>query len=74
MTYHPEEERDFQEMFDTIVNKAEKSRKIVALACDLRKEDICQELVKRHLEHHGRLDALYARLTSSHNDTCYVER
>ncbi|KAM5530600.1 hypothetical protein V8D89_015608 [Ganoderma adspersum] len=58
VTYHPEEERDFQEMFDTIVSKAEKSRKIVSLACDLRKEHVCQELVKRHLEHHGTLDAV----------------
>ncbi|KAI1793815.1 NAD(P)-binding protein [Ganoderma leucocontextum] len=58
VTYHPQEERDFQEMLDTIVKKAKNPRKIVALACDLRKEDVCQELVKRHLEHHGKLDAV----------------
>ena len=59
VVYHPEEERDFKEMLDTINKKTNNARKIVALAYDLRKEEICKEVVDKHLQAHGKLDAVY---------------
>ena len=59
VVYHPEEERDFKEMLDTINKKTNGSRNIVPLAYDLRKEEVCKEVIDKHLQAHGKLDALY---------------
>ncbi|TBU63683.1 NAD(P)-binding protein [Dichomitus squalens] len=58
VAYHPEEGRDFKEMLDTINKKTNGARKIVSLAYDLRKEEACREVVDKHLQAHGKLDAL----------------
>ncbi|TFK92791.1 NAD-P-binding protein [Polyporus arcularius HHB13444] len=58
LTYLPSEKQDTEEMIDLIKKKTNNSRRIQALEYDLRKEEVCKELIKKHLDFHGKLDAL----------------
>ncbi|RPD81893.1 NAD-P-binding protein [Lentinus tigrinus ALCF2SS1-7] len=58
LTYLPGEKKDAADMVDLIKKKTNNARKIQTLEYDLRKEEACQQLIKKHLEFHGKLDAI----------------
>ena len=60
LTYHPSEKTDVEDMVDLIKRKTNNARKIQTLEYDLRKEEACKDLIQKHLDFHGKLDALYA--------------
>ncbi|KAH9944161.1 NAD(P)-binding protein [Epithele typhae] len=45
LTYLPEEKEDIQEMVDLISKKTQGERVILTLECDLRKEDVCAQIL-----------------------------
>ena len=67
LTHHPSEKTDVEDMVDLIKKKTNNARKIQTLQYDLRKEEACKDLIQKHLDFHGKLDALYA---STHMHMC----
>ncbi len=59
LQFLPSEKEDIKDMVDLINKQTMSSRKILTVESDLREEQTCQELVKKHLDFHGTLDAMY---------------
>ena len=47
-------------MVDLLNKKTKNACKILTVELDLRKEEACKELVKKHLDFHRKLDSMYA--------------
>ena len=62
LQFLPSEKDDIQDMLDLVNKKTNNSRKILTVQLDLRKEETCKELVKKHLDFHGKLDSMYVAL------------
>ncbi|KAI0801012.1 NAD-P-binding protein [Fomes fomentarius] len=58
LQFLPSEKGDLKDIVDLINKKTTSSRKILNVEYDLREEQTCQELVKKHLDFHGTLDAI----------------
>lgn len=58
LTYTPKEKKEAKAAEEEIKKKTNGKCKVQTLEYDLRKEQQCIELVKKHLSFHGKLDAL----------------
>ncbi|KAI0715343.1 NAD-P-binding protein [Earliella scabrosa] len=58
LQFLPSEKDDVQDMVDLLNKKTKNACKILTVELDLRKEEACKELVKKHLDFHRKLDSI----------------
>ncbi|KZT30908.1 NAD(P)-binding protein [Neolentinus lepideus HHB14362 ss-1] len=58
LTYLPQEEKEVKDVEQRIQAKTRGKTKVVTIAADVRKESVCQDVIKQHMSAHGRLDVL----------------
>lgn len=59
VTYHPDEEQDVKDTANLIRKKTNDSRKFQFIPADLAKENVCQDVIQKHLDYFdGQLDTL----------------